>query len=225
MFRAVDTVLSNHEADWDMLPAFFATVEEMRTHLSAIDALSHQQDVSTVGVKAAKDQHRALAIEKAEFIGNALRAYASSTSSTSLSEQLRFSESDLRSQSIHSVIQLFVRIREQALLYSDALTDYGVGDQELEDFVQICADLPAILGSTRDAIVQHSQQTAAIHELIRETDELLRHSLDLQVKMLRSSHPDFFKLYTHARIVVDYKGKSTKPKTPGGPNDAPAVEL
>lgn len=221
MFRAVDTVFTNHEVDWNPLPAFTSAVSELRANLLLIDQVAHQQDSATVGVKTAKDQAHLVAVERAEFIANALRAYAAANGTTALREQLRFSETDLLNSSVNVILQLFARIQENALLYGDALADYGIVEQDLDAFAQLCTDLPGILTSTRHAIVNRSQQLETLQELIASTNHLLREVLDPQVKMLRSSHPDFFKLYTHARTVVDYKGKSTRPRVPGGANDAP----
>jgi hypothetical protein len=203
------------------LPPFDAAVAQFQAILGQIEPVSHQQDSLTVGVKASKVQHHQQAVEKAEVIANALRAFAAVSGDVRLAQQLHFSETDLLRQSTNVVIQLFARIREQALAHVTDLAPYGITEDQVDEFTVLCDSLSEILDSTRNAIVDRRQQTLLLKGLVNGAYSVLADVLDKQVKMLRPTHPELFDLYTAARVIVDYKGKSNKPKVPGGPNDAP----
>lgn len=215
MFRAVQTVFTNHAEEWEDVPAFASTVMQFATLMAQLEAAAHRQDSLQVGVKAVKDQRRSQAAEKAMVLANALRALSTMTGDAQLAEQLRFKDSALLRQSTNVVLQLFARIREQALTHLTELADFGITEDQVDAFTVVCDDLPGILGSTRSAIVDRSQQTHALGQLTTAIGHLLADNLDKQVKMLRPAHPELFQLYTAARTVVDYKGKSQKPKVPG----------
>jgi len=216
MYRTVIKVFAKHPADWNTVPSLVTAVTKLKSATTQLEKLASQQGNSIVGVKAIKEKEKLKAIERADLLANAIRALAADSKEPGLREQVKFSVTDLKAASGQLLKQLFDRIREKAEDHAPQLADYGITQQQIDDFANDCDQLNNVLGSTRDAIVNRTQQTIAIKDLLLEVDTLLKESIDRQVKVLRSIHPDFFNLYQSARIIVDKKGKGPHKDEPPG---------
>ena len=211
MFRATDKVLTVRQAEWIHLSPFSEVVSLFRAQLVLIDQAAHLQDSAIVGVKEVRDQHKQQAVLQAEAIANGLRDLAIATNNPAIAEQMDFTEKSFSRKSVNRIIQLFARVRENAENHVNELAVYEITPQQVADFGTLCDQLPEILGSMRNAIVTRRLHTEILNELVANTHKLLKNRLDKLARLLKAGHPDFFKHYTGARLIIDLKGKGVKP--------------
>jgi len=206
MFRTVVTAFSDYPADWGTMPALQAAITRLTTKTIGLEQLAWHHGNSKIGVRALKDQEREDAIGTALTVVSGLKALASETNDSALKEQARISRTNLQQASVVRLSQYFIRILEAANQHAAGLATNGVSQQTIDEFAAVSGHIAEVLGTTRTAVVNKSQETTAIKELRKEISNLLRNTIDNQVNVLRTSHPDFYKLYKSARVIVDHKG-------------------
>jgi len=210
MFRIVQSVCASNQSAWNGLQPFVTAHTSFNDKLVLLDQLIYEQGKATVGIRKVKDEERLETGKRANKIANALRVYATTTGNTVLSEQLKFSLSDLTQRSNTEAMQLIGRVVEAASANPDVLAGFVITQQDIDDLIQRHHYLVEAFGSVRGAIVNRTKNTSQIEGLIREITSLLKNTLDPMVELLHDDQPDFAKLYKNARNIVDYKGKKHK---------------
>jgi len=214
MFDTVETSCDAHESDWETVSAFGEIYGLYKSKVAEARLLAYQHTQSLIGVRAYKDEERERAIEKVEVIANALRSLGAVSGEVKLNEHLRFSHTALIQSNATRLIQYVDSILEEAAAHTSELPAYGVSQEKLDEMMEIRDQLVVTLGTPRNAIVLRKTLTEAMDELVHEIDELLKNNLDPLVEVMKADFPKFSKLYKAARVVVDHKGKSNKPKKP-----------
>lgn len=214
MYHAVVAVCEAHTSDWETIPAFGENYGLFVAKVTQLEQQAYQHTQSLVGVRASKDQERETAIKKAEVIANALRSLGTVSGDTKLNAILRFPHTTLMQSNATRLIQYLDSIIEAAGNHASELPAYGVSPEKLEEMIQLRDQLALTLGAPRNAIVVRKTLTNELDQLIRELDGFLKNNLDALVQVLKADYPAFSELYKAARIVVDHKGKSIKPKNP-----------
>lgn len=216
MIRAVVEVLTVNARDWNTIPAFSPALTELQGKLGQLETLSVEQQSLTAGVRAGKEQSLLQMTDKAEIIVSALQALAAVTHDAILSRQLSISRTDLLKANTNKAIQLFKTIRDAAQSHAEALEEYGITAAQVQELSGLCDNLPFVLGSTRSAIVNRRERTETAAELLSEILTFLQDRMDKLAGIIRITHPETWKRYQAARVIVDLKGKSHLPKKGGG---------
>lgn len=217
MYQAVQLVCDEHPDAWNTLPAFGQIYQLFASKVSTLKQQAYLHTQTTTGVREAKDAERAAVVKKAEVVANALRSLGGMISDTKLRAQLRFSHSNLMQCNAQRLMQYLDCIIEAATAHMAELPDYGVTQAKLDKLTLLRYQLEQTLLATRNAIVNRKSLSAELGLLTRELDQLLRVNLDPLILVLEPDYPEFFRLYQAARVVVDHKGKSGKPKPPQEP--------
>ncbi len=222
MYQTVQAICTQNQAVWVNLPAFGTAFAQFSTHITELEQLGYNQNVSTIGVTASKNQLLDETTLLAELITNALRAYASSIHDAKLTEQVHISKWDFKRGGSQQLLQLVDRIVEIATINISALSDFGIQQEQLDTFSNLRLQLGDTINSPRTSIVERKSQTTEIAHLIKSIDNLLINQLDNLVNVLKGNNPQFHQKYHSARIIVDYKGKTNEhadhdPETPTNP--------
>lgn len=217
MYQAVQLVCDEHSNAWNTIPAFGQIYQLFVGKLSSLKQQSYQHTQTTIGVREAKDVERALVVKKALLIAGALRSLGGLISDTKLSAQLRFSQSKLMQCNAPRLLQYLDSIIEAAGEHVMELPDYGITQAKLDELLQLRNQLEQTLLATRNAIVVKRSLSTELELLTREIDRLLRVSLDQLMLVIGDDQPEFYRQYQAARVVIDHKGKSNKPKPPQAP--------
>ena len=210
MYKNVILTCTEHPAVWAGVTAFNSSFIKVKSKVDELLLAVNEQTSVAVGAKKIKDAKRLATAKKAEIIANGLRALADAGNDTELAELMRFPFSALLRGNSEKTLQLMDRILTAAVNHAGELPDCGVAASLVPEFATAKDELALAFIQTRNAVVKKKQQTALMVEKIAEIDQLLKNSLDKLVKVLGEDHPDFLKLYTASRIVVDHKGKSNK---------------
>lgn len=207
MYKAVQVVCTAHQADWNGMPAFANTVASFENKLQELQQAIYKQSVPTAGITTAKDQLLEQMIARAGIMLKALKVYAADQGNAVLAGQLDISKKEFTGGGSQATLNLIDRILERAVENAAALADYGIGQQDIDDYATARDELAAAFGNPRNAIIDRKLETRLIRDRIAEIDTLLKEHLDLLIDVLKADYPAFHKRFRDARIILDQKGK------------------
>jgi len=223
MYQTVQTICTQNQAVWANLLAFVTVFAQFSGYLVDLEQFSYNQQVSTIGVTAHKNQLLAKTTVLAELVVNALRAYASSINDAKLTELVHISKWEFKRGGSQFQLQLLDRILEIGTLHLNALADFGIQPEHLDTLEDLRLQLGSVINSPRTSIVERKSQTTEIAHLMKAIDTLLTDQMDHLVTVLKATDPQFYQKYHNARTIVDYRGKTNEhgahdPETPTDPD-------
>lgn len=89
------------------------------------------------------------------------------------------------------------------------MADYGITPTMLTAWATAISAYEAIIGTPRAARVAKSVYTSSLSNLFRETNALIKDTLDPLMITFRTSDPDLYNGYRRARIIIDRRGQNT----------------
>lgn len=95
-----------------------------------------------------------------------------------------------------------------------ALADYGLNAAKLSAFENRIDTYASIAEAPRSSIAARKTLTAQIAEEVEKTDDLLKSVLDRLLQQFKTTHPNFFRDYFNARIIVDRPGGLSAAEVP-----------
>jgi len=218
MYQGVELVCIEHQDAWNGILAFVQTFQLFVGKLSVFKQKAYLHTNATIGVREVKDVERANVVKKAQVIASALRSLSSLQSDVKLNAQLRFSYTRLMQCNATRLQQYLDTIMDVATAHIEDLPDYGITQAKLDELQLLRNQLEQTLLTTRNAIVVRKSLTAELELLSREIDQLLKVNLDQLMLVIGADDPEFYRQYQAARLIVDHKGKTSKPKPPLSPN-------
>lgn len=207
MYQTVHTICTDHQADWTNLSAFGMAFAQFDTTLAGLEQAAYDQGITTIGVRAAKQQLCDDTLALSEIVANALRAYAASIQDVLLIQQFHFSKWTFYRGGGQHMLQLVDRVLATAHPRITELADFGIAPTQLDALTTLRTQLGIAVGAPRTAIVTRKMLTLTIGQLMREIDQLLRHQLDPLMGVVKPVSLPFYEKYRAARIIVDHRGK------------------
>jgi hypothetical protein len=207
MYQTVRTICTDHQADWTNLPSFGIAFVQFGTALNELEQAAYDQGITTIGVRAAKQQLCDDTLALAEVVANALRAYAASIQDVLLIQQFHFSKWTFYRGGGQHMLQLVDRVLATAHPHITELADFGITQPQLDALNTLRTQLGVAVGAPRTAIVTRKMLTLTIGQRIRRIDELLKHQLDPLVGVVKPIALPFYEKYRAARMIMDHKGK------------------
>lgn len=208
MYKAVRAVIENHEAVWTNLTAFSQSRDAFIQKLNALEQKSYAQSLALVGVSAAKDAKRQIAIEKTFAISSGMVAFATMNNNPMLLEQMHIKKNTILQASKTNLLLIMDRVIAKATEFGNELTDFGVDQESVTELQTLRDELEAQLNAPRNAIVERKGHTQQIKALRVELDKIIKFQLDKLMLLFEAEHPEFFAAYTNARVIVDHKNRS-----------------
>jgi hypothetical protein len=209
MYKSVKTILVANQAKWSPLPAFAASVLSFTDRLEALERSGYQQNLALVGVSAVKNAKRAIVVDKAFAMVSALGAYAVVNNNVELINQMKIAKYKLESASKSLILVLVDRIHSRATDLVGQLDSYGVTQASIDELKLLRDELDNQMNAPRNAIIDRKSQTLRIKSLVSEIDAIIKFQIDKLIVVLKEDHPDFFITFTSARMIVDYRSRST----------------
>jgi hypothetical protein len=217
MFLSTEQVCADNTAIWTTVPAFGTAFGTFQTGIVGIQNLRVQQETDLKGIAEDKANKQTALISSALGIAKPIVAYANATNNPQLRQEVDYSESDLTRSRDTDVETICTLIHARANTNAAALVAYGVTAPMITDLGTAITDYHPTIAGPRSAIAVRKQQTAAIEQLIKETNEILTGQLDQLIVLFETSAPEFFNSYKNARIIVDLGGgQNTWSGTVGG---------
>jgi hypothetical protein len=213
-------ILEKYHDAWKNNAGFDRTVKEVREGTGAIRGRSDVQQTPTEGITGDKAQIRDDLEEKLLVIADTIAAFADETADKDLAAKVAITKASLDVMSASDLVRVARRVIGAAEDHLAALALYEV-TPEKKDELKAVSDLFANKKeSPRKAIIDRSVETQSLPGDIRSLRSVLRNRLDKLMTGFKKSHPDFYKAYFAARIVID-RAATIPPKEGPGPSSPP----
>jgi hypothetical protein len=203
MLNAVKQVTNFHSEVWDTFPAFKQQFNEFKTQIQNINDTLMDQRKTTTGVTKAKQDTRNNVVKTGLIISESCFAYANVIGDLKTASRVSFRISDLMKGRDSELLADLRVIHEIAQQNIDALADYGVSQEDADEFHDLIEAYAAVLENPRQAVTNKARATKKLKELFSFTDSILKNRLDRLVNRYKESHPDFWNQFKFARKIVN----------------------
>ncbi len=214
MYLALLTVLGEHSAVWQTIPAFAAAKADFEAAAGEIQSLAQDQETLSAGATAQKRTLRLALADAALPVSGALVAYAGVGGDQELAGNAAVTRSDFLHQRDSAALTAGQRVHALAQTHLAALPDYGVTAPTVAALGQAVAAYAAILQRPRAVIATRAASTAQLAAAFSAADAILKKRLDPLSLAFRASAPAFYLAYEAAREIVDLSGTQSPPPAP-----------
>jgi len=216
MFGAVELAFDNNSDVLDLFPKLKAAREKFRKGQKLINQYRQVQELNASGLTLTKVKLREDLIRQILRFSTVLMAHAAEVEDLKLKTLSDYSETDLKRKSDKVLFDIGDLLLNQALPVKTELTTYAVDDAMIDNMKNLLAVFEIAIPQKRGADNVLKVSTGNIADIFKALNKLLREEIDILMGPLEFTHPDFFKTYMNARIVIDYSGggKSTPTEPP-----------
>lgn len=183
------------------MPNFDTTFQEFQDGLANIRTASENQLINRTGYKIEKDNYQQEMATQCVIISARLQAYALNTHDLQLFQAVKHKRNAIIKLRDGSCIDYCQHVHDQAQEHLQNLAPYGVTQQDLNTFQAAIKKFLKWQPKTRSAIVNKRMSTRALAESIALCATKLK-AMDIYVKMLQTSHPEFYETYTGCRKLI-----------------------
>lgn len=187
-FRAIDALCAKHQHDWEHQPAFVSCYEAFSSGLSELEQAYYLHDVLMLGVTPARDRLLREAIDRADVIAEALKAYSTFTGNAELARKVGFSKSSYLQRGNRHLMYLIGSIVDAAAEHAAQLNGNAFWRQHIEE-------LERLKGQLAESI----REEHGIVNLLANV-EVLSERLDALVEAIGEDVPVLWKQYREIRI-------------------------
>ncbi len=222
MAQATNVVLMEkaYQALWKDTPGFVKLQGKLATEIAFITKNAPKTLRRKTGSAEDKEAARLALCKAALIIAGGVAAYAHEAGNHELLVRVDTTLTLLlsgRGQDSHSKCE---DIHSAATANLAALGDFGVTQAGLDNLQQLLDDYEELLPLPQVAIGSAKGVGQAIDAALDRIDGILNNGLDNLMLQYEDTHPDFYRDYTNARIIIDRPGghgngnNPTPPPTP-----------
>ena len=208
MYHSTQKHCADHPDVVASVPAFAKTFDSFNANISAIMALSQQEDLATKGITLDKATAKNLLCQLAADIAAPIFAFASATGNNKLKQEVKFTAAGLLRTKDDVLGPRCQNIKDKGTENVTALKPWGITDTSLEALQTAIDGYLAKTPTPRNSTAEKKTIRNNIKKLFAETDLLLKDQLDKIVVGVQISSPDFYATYKENRIIID-PAKST----------------
>ncbi|MBM3434642.1 MAG: carboxypeptidase-like regulatory domain-containing protein [Bacteroidetes bacterium] len=208
MAESTSTVIGQNEVIWADSPVFVRAKTALGSTISAIHLQSQKQGSDPKGYTVSKKSIKLQLIDAALHAIGALATHAVDIDDQVLLKKIAFTEYNLTHCREQELVDKSGIIADAAQPLLQTLAGHKYKESDYTAFTTLINSFESSIPLRRAAITGISTATDNLEILFRDLNAVLRNKLDFLILNYRKSHPDFFKAYTSARIIVDL-GKRT----------------
>ena len=191
-----------HEAEWAGIPKMVSAVNDLENRLNELNAIVSSHEVVTVGVGSTKTLKLKALYAALEEVHGAFRMLADELGDNTMRVNHTFSPTALRKMNT-AKLQSHIARTADALIESGALLEpFGIDSSRLGSILQVIDECVIIISKPRIAIVERKSLTAGMSAKVDAIDKILKERIDILVRLMKPSLPDFFNQYFAARKIV-----------------------
>ena len=207
MFFTTQEVLVDHNATWGATPAMVDANAAFDANIAALRTAVARQVTDITG--HAKDKARALdaLVALTLRMSGCVMAYAETTDNQALAEAMNIVPSELYKYRDSIVAERCQGVHDAANTHIANLAPYGIVAADVNSLQSAIDKYVALIPRPRTKITERKGATSEIGLLIRDTQRLLGRRMDMLMRGFMISHPDFYRQYQNARIIVDQGGQ------------------
>jgi hypothetical protein len=214
MYKAVLEVCKTHETDWAEIAGFVAAVNNLETAISIMDSKAQLQASKTVGVMANKIDKIEAAIELLMILHGALEMHGSEIGDAELRLRNKKTLTALKRLDNTRLNVQFNQIIGDLALYGNALTPYGITPEFVTESLVLIEEARISLSRPRMAIIERKGYTNSLDIQTVAIDDIIKLRLDKMMRLFKKTQPEFFDLYSNARMVIDLGSRPTSSESP-----------
>ncbi len=203
MYQAVMRVIQSNNASWNGLVAFEDAVTRFSQKVTELENLTYKKSKALMGMKSKRDKKREEVAEQAQYVANALCAYASKIGDEKLKVDSHYSPTRLKYSPVSVFLQIVNGLINAANDHLADLEDYGVNQAKVDDLTLAHMEFIEIGNLPRQAVVSRKVMTRKIKETVSEIDGVLNDQLDKLIVLLTDQDPTFVMTYEGARTIID----------------------
>jgi hypothetical protein len=201
MCLAVQDYLAQNSSTVSSLPDFSVYTTALQDAILFIQTYSEQQMFMKNGHSTGKQRFKTRLVSLAADTARKLQAFARISSNPDLSDETRFSESDLRMATDHELHDKARGIHERAGASLPAIKAFGITEESQAALLKAITDFAASIPSTRLAITEKKQGTMQISKGFEDADQALD-TIESLIEIIRVSEPNFYAGYKSVRKLV-----------------------
>ncbi len=197
------------------IPAFLEAYQTFIQRMDRILELFRIQDMKTTGITQTKSDSKTSMAKAADGIISGVRFYAIDTGNKALEDNVHYTLWEIMHARDFIALQRCIIIRNLAEESIASLDRYGISAADLNDFQIKIAAFKEIITKPQEIRTMKKVARIELMALFREIDHILKYKMDLMVKRLKDSHPQFYHEYFSARMIIDSgHGHSRKAESP-----------
>lgn len=210
MYNAVIAVCTLHQNSWGFVPTFETQFNVFKNdHTALISRLDlHSAELS--GHSRTKREAQMLALSKAHIFMNALCLHAEMSGDFVLLARNNMSRSTISTGGLETIVARLNTLVQDAETHIGALETLGLTPLDLEELITSIEAFKTSAIEPRQAILRRKQLSREIVELQLRLDEHLKEKIDRLMILMRKFDPEFYSMYKDARVIIDYKSRSTR---------------
>lgn len=202
MYQATKKALDEYTSVWSgvaimgnvLHPKFKDIIEQIRIN-------NVKQELDTTGVAKSKQKLKEDVASKAVAVGSLLAAYASIEGNDELYAKVNYPVSDITGVRDNYAVSRAKIILEKGIEFMPDMDDYGLTQGHLDKLSIVINSFEQKIQTPRLEINFKSEATAALVELFKDADKLLKEQMDKVLKQFDGT--EFYMVYTKARVIVD----------------------
>lgn len=192
------------------VPAFATALAAFAIKHTAIFTTSTAEAAVIGGYAVDKATKRNSLCTQAADVAAAVYAYAVATNDLVLKEKMDISFSELKKLKDELLVQACSNIHADATAIVASLVPYGLTAAVLTSFNTNCTTYLTSVPIPRNAVSTRKAHGAALKQLFKEADAILKSQMDKLINQFKTNHPLFHAAYKHNRIILDPATSATQ---------------
>lgn len=209
MMKSVDQFFANHQSLVSTNPAIVAAVNKLKSLISDISSLSEVQALSTKADSAIKAELKKSLINTALKVAGGISAQAATTGDARLKLAADVTASELKNMRETDLLIKTHAIHDAALPIATELAVWGVALSDIDALNTIADEYSTQSPGIRNLVAKTEQATTDLKAKMKETNTLLKDTLDAMMLPFKTLQPSLYGEYLNARAIVDLGGGRT----------------
>lgn len=191
-----------NETEASQIPKFNEAYDFLMNITDELQSLSEKQGKERKGVTLDKNVFRRNLIDHCLRTSNKLSILSLQKENYTLLEEIQFRQSQFMNMKGVKLVDKARLIYNSAQANIESLADQGITAETQKAFEEAITAFNNFLSMPRTAIAERKKITLKIDELFAASEKHLK-IMDLAVESARKEHPDFYKNYKAARMLID----------------------
>jgi len=212
MGRAVSGILSDFQEIATKTPGLPQAHEKLDQLIGETERHSQGQLNKGKELTRKKDASRLTLETCIRKVCAALAAYATVSTDPAVSElkdKYQFSDTHIKSQRDMQLFSMAYAIYGDAILYADKLEPFATS-KDVNDLKDLADNFNQLLPQKRTQQSKSTLSTKNLGEVVNQIDLLLNDTIDVLLKPMEFSSPDFFNAYRNSRDIVNTSAHKSK---------------
>jgi hypothetical protein len=208
---AVEKVLTDHEPVWNSIPQFVNAVALLHSKNESVVLERQKQEKQISGITMNKFASKEAMCKTAAEVSSIVMAYASSINDNELKKTVSYSYTRMLQDRDTLARDRCLLIYNTAMPLAATLADFGLVAGKLPELNTSITNYSTLISAPRTATGDRKTAGLNIEKLLKDSDLILKNSIDKMMVPFKTTNTDFYNKYISARIIIDYGKRTHKP--------------